>query len=295
MGVSALLDELLAEGHGKEAPPASPVRELRQQAEIAAEDLSCCQVTPRSRQIAELCGEMDCCLASLGRWEEESRLRVQALRQDLEQQYGFAYEEGGGATCIKDWELKDVDEPDELQQQEAYCRALSGGKVDDLPLLTRSRSASPVRSMHQVVEDPLRRADEERIAKLRAEVESLRHKEAEMQQEIMQQWLECEALEGSAPPASELSTLCREADRLLGEEGRSLCDTRAEMLEPSALGATDQVEGMEARLAEAQSGLVHMEGHLNSARSQIDSDLAELERLFNEREGDPGPARIGLA
>merc|ERR1719204_1956639 len=300
MGVSALLDVLLAEGHaGKEAPPSSPVLEVERNPG-SPDELAYCQVSPRSRQIAELCGEMDTCLASLGRWEEESRRRVELLRQDLEQQYGFSYEERG-AVGLQDWELKDIDEPDDLQQEalagEVYCQALS-------PSIVRSSSNSPPRltplqAAEGVLlrrEDLLRHADEERIARLRAEVESLRCKEVEMQQEIMQQWLDCENMDPSASGPSELSALCREADRVLGEG--SLFNSRTEMLLPQVPGGASEIDGvddMEARLAEAQKGLAQMEGAMHSSRSQIDSELAELEQLLADRETQPcaGVARLG--
>jgi len=309
MGVTALLDELLAEGAGtggRELPPSpDPEHEIAYTRAGAAQDgINGCrqainEVSPRSRQIAELCGEMDSCLASLSKWEEDSRCRVEALRKGLEAEYGFGFED---KVRFPAWELRDIDSedaPDEplersapglLDQEElvgeAYCRALALGTSSPEPRTEDLRREAST--------DPLRRADEERIAKLRAEVENLRQKEAEMQQEIFQQWLDAEALEGSGSAAaaaaampvgansSNISFLCREADQILGETGGGDSPARAKLAAEDEEECAE-MEEIEARLAAVQDGITHMEGNLDSARSMVDSELSELEKLLADR------------
>mmetsp|Transcript_37617 Transcript_37617/g.95298 ORF Transcript_37617/g.95298 Transcript_37617/m.95298 type:complete len:325 (-) Transcript_37617:58-1032(-) len=301
MGVTALLDELLAENCGREPPPSSPVYEPREQVEDGLDRTGSPEVSPRSRDIAELCGEMDSCLASLGHWEEESRLRVLALRKDLEAQYGFAFDEN--AARFPAWEAQDciASDPEDDNLNGSYMRLLEkeelvieahrraiAAQASDLEKRPGSAGSlmatSPLKAstprISRALHDPQRQNDEDRIAKLRAEVDILRQREAEMQQEIMQQWLEIEGAEGS-PERSDTSALCCEADYLLRDGSPAPAMTTLEVM--AAIDAEEQEEfaRMEARLASAQAGLGAMEAALDSARSEMDSELSELERLLS--------------
>mmetsp|Transcript_89320 Transcript_89320/g.255812 ORF Transcript_89320/g.255812 Transcript_89320/m.255812 type:complete len:326 (-) Transcript_89320:64-1041(-) len=302
MGVTALLDELLAENCGRETPPSSPVYEPRERVEEGLGRPGGPEVSPRSRDIAELCGEMDSCLASLGQWEEESRLRVLALRKDLEAQYGFAFDEN--AARFPAWEAQDCiasDPEDEnlngsyrrlLEKEElvieAHRRAIAAqardleerpGSAGSLMATSPLKASTP--RISRILHDPQRQNDEDRISKLKAEVDILRQREAEMQQEIMQQWLEIEGAEGSPERSSDLSALCCEADCLLRDGSPAPAMTTLEVM--AAIDAEEQEEfaRMEARLASAQAGLGAMEAALDSARSEMDSELSELERLLS--------------
>lgn len=356
LGVTALLDELLGTGCGREPPPSSPVYDPREPTGsdhfARGSDSEGEVVTPRSKQIAELSAEMDMCLASLGKWEEESRLRVEALRKEMEVKYGMAFDPRAAGGRIAAWEAKEREpsEPEYLGSAllggtyrrlleneelvtEAYSRALhTGSPIDDWlmpgspgslmatsPCRMSSESPSLLLADRPLL-DPSRIEDEARIARLRAEVEALRLREQEMAQEIAQQWAELEAAgadrfedegdaeeednfyraevraSGSACGApsttsacfggsvSNLSALCREADSLLGvappSPGRP-----AAFPPPRSAAAVEDLAVIEARLVNTHGGLKHMEAMICSARSLVDSELSELERMLAREDG----------
>lgn len=284
MGVTALLEELLSD-----RDPLSTSGELVMDMTTGPDIGLGHGVSPRSRQIAELCGEMDSCLESLAKWEEDSRNRVDALKREMESQYGFSYEEQVRFPAVSDLGGYEADGfgglPDEHEDSvdEGCCRAvvqLPEPRVE----FVRGVPCKPLSKL-QLQEDVMRHEDEDRIAKLRAEIEGLKQKEAEMQQEIIQQWLDVEALDGWAPGVAEVqasdirsvefSVLCAEADNVLAN---GCVGDRP----PSYSGVV--IEGLEARLREARGGLSYMEDRLDSARSRVDSEISELEKLLAERD-----------
>jgi len=277
-----LLDDLLAEGAKalSERDPSSPSLATRGPSTSDATapspgSLSCCQVSPRTRQIAELCGEMDACLSSLGRWEEDRRGRLMPMAEDLQ---------------VKDFDDLDTPRPQEV------AGAAAGQVMDDV-VVRHSASivsaascglSSPSRlSKLQVVENSMRAADEDRIASLRAELENLRRRDAEMEQEVARDW---HTDEQNVPlgyaSLSDFSALCREAHEALAES--STCDGRGD---PAAIHSDEDIDSVEAKLLQAQSGLAEVEGALQSARSHIDWEIAELERLMADC-GDASPGGL---
>lgn len=294
-----MLDELLAEVPGKELPlaPTQEVDEISRSGDA--------QATPRSRQIADLCGEVDSCLAALDRMEEENKHRAQALRREMQAdsvQFPTLTSpisdgcEASGELSLSHQRRRAQDREDAIY--DAYYQAASVSPSRSrvqLPVpVHRPGSPSLVTSptSMQAEEESLRRADEARIAKLRNEVEGLRVKEADMQREIMQQWLDVEALDGSVPAASEveaapsaaLSALVAEANSVLGDLDSSL---------PGRRPTDDEraIDSLEQRLAEAQQDLGHMEGVLGSAEGALDCEIKELERMLAAETADPAALR----
>lgn len=297
-GVSALLDELLSEDaavgahdgvNREEAFPSPELHPSMSKGETSyswegPESLACLQVSPREQQLAELAGEVDACLATLERWEEDRRADLEALQKDLEQQDAVAGDNNG--LDIADWELKDVDDPDEATRRDpaqVVCHAFTGRLHTDSPSIVRSEAsasraqspAAPRLAAMQASEEAMRHHDEKRIAALRVDLERLRGRDAELQQEFAQ---------ASVHTASDLAALCQEADCVLGEV--NITSLRTGQADVGDTADFSTVADLETQLVQAQRGLSQLEGTMNSACSHVDSEIAELERLLNDRDGD---------
>lgn len=288
LGVSALLDELLAEVPGKaqDSIPLPPMSErseeafsarvLEQQAlKQAEQEMPDREVlmTPRAAQIAELCGEMDSCMAALDKMEQDNKLRHQALQREL---------------AVMDQHRVDYPalfSPGSASEAEAEV-GFSRVDTDGYQL-----ESSPAPTDHRKTEDPFAASDEERIAKLRNEVEALRIREAEMQRELEQQWLDFEAMGGSPNHSAsevegvhtsefrsvDLAALVQEADNVLGEADLVLGARQYDEQVPINTAALSQLE---YRLAEAQRDLGNLEGIMDSAGGALDAEINELEQLL---------------
>jgi len=294
LGVNALLDELLADVPGKDLAM-TPMREGDEQE--SGVGLAEPMTTPRSRsrQIAELCGEMDSCLAALDRMEESNRLKQQAVRKEMEAE-----------ESILTSPISPMLEGDSLA--DAYYQASvspSRSVAAQLPMPTAAAGSPTVLSASlqalQDDEELLRQSDEERIARLRNEVEGLRVREAQQHEEILQHQhlLDVMAMdEASLRAASEveavpseirsadLSALVAEADDVLADfeaqfPGAGGGGVAADLQQLGQAGPLGTLERLELRLGQASRGLGHMEGAL-------DSELHELEKILAaQTQNDP--------
>lgn len=260
LGVTGLLDELLMEESKLEVAMAAMTgrgqSEEEPEQQLSAED---------QQQLAELHDEVDGCLASLGNWEEESRLRREKLEKELEAQYGF--------SCKDDMQSspKAVDS-DDSEKDEDMSRYLGGANRrqhrHQAPLEVRSPALDTQAPVHGASvksqgREAARSADAERLEKLRAEVESMRQREASGLGPY--DAMPSDDLEVSLSGTMGFSGLCTEIDAMM--VGNSLSNTSAEE---------------QSTIDDARSGLDKMDNALSGARSRLDNDILEMEKLLAE-------------
>lgn len=304
LGVTALLDELLA--RDAEAEEASPVVAPAEtsaapaEAQAAATGLSCAERTVESegtanggdapwkpneveqeaeaevsRQVAELCGEVDACLESMANWEEESRQRREALKRELEAQYGFSYEEASldGPRVEAESGLEEEEEENEEMNVSAYIRGAEPlvASMLEVPMAQRAVPAAHYRAFDGQ-DEAMRLADEARIERLRNEVEKLRRRGAQV--EAVQEEVSGVDLDGSC-----MREWCAEVDAALGMP-------MDDSLDMSYYGGPGGMEGglelIDNRLASAMEHGSDIEGALNVANLRIEAELGDLDRLLSE-------------
>jgi len=302
LGVTALLDELLAKEAEEAGPAVVPekVAAVPAEAQAANTDPSCVEGTKESegavggddasyepneveqeaeaevsRQVAELCGEVDACLESMANWEEESRQRREALKRELEAQYGFSYEDSmlDGPRVEAESGLEEDEEENEEMNVSAYIRGAEPlvASMMDPPMAQRAVPAAHYRALDGQ-DEAMRLADEARIERLRAEVEKLRRRGA--QGEAAQ-----EEVSGTDLDSSCMREWCAEVDAALGMP-------MDDSLDMSYYGGPGDMEsGMEIidnRLASAMEHGRDIEGALNVANMRIEAELGDLDRLLSE-------------
>lgn len=141
LGVTELLAELLGNGDARAdeevrgVAPFAPPQRVADGADVAdgtdgggtrgtSRQASICEdggeqpEAEHRRQLAELRGEVDRCLASLDDWREDQKRDRDALLRDLERQYGFSYEADGPCTRADAAATAALDEPESLA---AWC------------------------------------------------------------------------------------------------------------------------------------------------------------------------------
>lgn len=258
-GATGLLQELLAEQAAiASVPEAANPEEAEGEEEEAAEV---------AKEIRALHDEMDDCLASLDQWRAERKQESEAMLRDME------------ALCNA--------QSDELEVAEEETKnddALSSGAEDAEPVekavtVSRCIAASAERPAQmglgvQSLEVP--EQEQARMAALRAEVEALRCREAEMESRLHSDaGIAAEALDASLPYGLGLSDWCSEVDAVLA-------------LDPSK---TDGFGALENELMEVAEHVGATEGALESAGCRIEAELGELERMLAECDAQVARAR----
>jgi len=214
------------------------------------------------QQLAELHDEVDGCLASLGNWEEESRLRREKLEKEMEAQYGF--------SCTDEMQSaqKEVDS-DDSEKDEDMSRYLGGANRRQhrhQAVATPARAMDTQAPVHGASaksqgREAARSADAERLEKLRAEVEDMRKREAAGLGPY--DAMPSDDLEVSMSGTMGFSGMCTEIDAM----GNSFSNTSAEE---------------HSTIDDARSGLDKMDEKLSGARSRLDNDILEMEKLLAE-------------
>jgi len=309
LSVTALLDDLLAEQGRNDADPSKFAPPLRPDAGIAEAKRLCAGdddghggQTEEEQQLAELCGEMDACLASLNGWEAQRERDREALKKQLEAQYGFSYEDavldtaedpgknGGQDEYLQaDREtLADSDDCEAALESEPIPSSGSlarGGPGRDLPDSGCSvvEQPAPFSRMGDVMDAEL--DANVRLNKLRAEVEVLR-KNA-LAEATSSPWdddvsaLDVSALDGFAaldssavgPDNSALDSSaaqwCRDVEAVLGSGGGDS-------------GGDFDLAALDAKMAMAlnQGGEINLA--MENANARIDAELADLDKMMAE-------------
>jgi len=274
--MTALLDELLGVSSHKQGDATAP-----EASTAPSPNSPCGDGSPSSdAQLAELCGEiedlnteMDACIASIGRWEEESRQRREALERELERCYAGGHaslraeahgpsEEGG--------EYRQDDLDLELQAFNALVRSSASRSASPQPLEGRGLNRLEdleldleASAEHMLTEAAKQAAeDEERIARLRAEVGELRSRRFPSADTLAEP-----DLSPSGPSA---------ALRV-----RSLEDSlRSKHFDVDVdAGAMHELEG---RLQDARKYLGTLEDAVEEANLSVEDEINELEQLLNE-------------
>jgi hypothetical protein len=208
------------------------------------------------QQLAELHNDVDGCLASLEGWEEESRLRRIRLEKELEEQYRF------DSSMDRDEADGSFDENTDIGRYLGDIGTRSQHESSQPSSYELSNvSAPPCTRAHD--RDETRRADADRIAKLRAEVEALRQQEAQQEAMGFGPWddMQSDDPNDTLIGASALSAWCEEVDDVLGD---TCFDANA------------------GGLTRVRDGLNHMDSALDAAQTRVETDLEEMEKLLAE-------------
>lgn len=297
LGVTQLLDELLAEqavhqAAQLEATEADAADDDAEQGEGAEEDTAggvMRQEREVARQVAELCGDLDACLASMGAWEEEGRQRREVLKRELEAQYGFTYEEAVEAKTVYDSRQENADESplgseaaeeDDNEENRGQVAPYSTSPPPFLACgLLAAPSAIPYAAPFAIaplggVDEARLLADEARLARLREEVEELRQQS--LQAETARISFEAQAF----PPDADLSAWCLEVDKAL--VAAPLPPSLGAASPGLGLAECEGLEEIEEALASARAHAGRMESDLSVAHARIESELSDLDRLLSE-------------
>jgi len=297
LGVTALLDDLLKEeaklDRDMAAMTGRPIPDAAGESqELAGEEEP--QLSPEDqRALAELHEEVDGCLAGMDDWREESRLRRLKLEKELEAEFGFSCHVETDARIMGDSLTEGDESPtqtSELCQPDAedavdehdMSRYLGGAgrrqhREERAPLaplmdaqIPRTHDAwTSGSSAKAEVRDEARRADVDRIEKLRAEVEAMR-----------QQQVALDAYDGMVPDddlADTMTTMpgmgqtgmndwCAEVDAVLGGD-----------LDPSFSADLNGIGYLQAR-----EGLNEIDSGLEAASSRVNADILEMEKMLEE-------------
>eukprot|EP00929_Paragymnodinium_shiwhaense_P038079 TRINITY_DN20185_c0_g1_i2.p1 TRINITY_DN20185_c0_g1~~TRINITY_DN20185_c0_g1_i2.p1 ORF type:complete len:313 (-),score=116.92 TRINITY_DN20185_c0_g1_i2:169-1107(-) len=292
LSLSCLLDDLLAEQGGEASGAASPKQRNRgmgaihenappHDGELSPEEEAAllAEQEDQARQLAELCGEMDSALASLGDWELRHEKGIEALKKQLEAQYGFSYEEAsddvesdGPDMCAQLIDegpkigeaaraLQDAEKVRAKASRPPMKLATSGGHTESTRLPQPANG-----SVEQLLED------EARLSALRAEVEMLRQKELAAARACAP---------GENTPLTEgaldelgidgLSQWVTDVDAVLGQ-----CDLDINPVDAAELATLD------ARLVDAHKHAHLMQHAMDDVKARLDDELNDLDAMMAE-------------
>lgn len=269
LGVTGLLNELLA-------AQANGAADGEGGCSTGAED----EPEPEEAEVSDLAllhGEVDACLMSLGNWEAESRQRREELKMELEAKYGFSYEEAlesvspsgeGHLHRRLDEGLASEDEGDEELSARRAVFAPRGR-----PMF--GSAAPPVDgAADAMLSNSMQRADEGRLAMLRAEVEELRRRSAEADVSHFTDAQAGEANDEMIGTANGLAAWCAELDQVLDSPGLPTQPWDENTSELQVL------EEYEQTLQSARSQADRMEGALGDAYARMEAEIGDLEKLL---------------
>lgn len=257
--VTALLDELLGVGSAQAVEPAA--REASNAPTPTGAGAS--RLNLLCGEIDELSSEMDACIASMGRWEEESRHRREALERELERCYGAGR---ASLLAVRKRTCEDLDS--ELEN----CYGLANGSSTCNAVLLETAEVSPTSSsagrqdrrvgFQAALQDPVSSAeqilaaaaqvaaeDEARIAKLRAEVEHLK---------------------------------CRQPAEFSTGSTVDIDERRIPAGTEDSIDVDDEISALEGRLEDARNYLDGVEDAIVEANFNVDAEIHELEKLLND-------------
>eukprot|EP00929_Paragymnodinium_shiwhaense_P038078 TRINITY_DN20185_c0_g1_i1.p1 TRINITY_DN20185_c0_g1~~TRINITY_DN20185_c0_g1_i1.p1 ORF type:complete len:338 (-),score=120.24 TRINITY_DN20185_c0_g1_i1:169-1182(-) len=317
LSLSCLLDDLLAEQGGEASGAASPKQRNRgmgaihenappHDGELSPEEEAAllAEQEDQARQLAELCGEMDSALASLGDWELRHEKGIEALKKQLEAQYGFSYEEAlatapppssSASLSLQALLSPSVEASDDVESDGPdMCAQLidEGPKIgeaaralQDAEKVRAKASRPPMKlatsgghtestrlpqpangSVEQLLED------EARLSALRAEVEMLRQKELAAARACAP---------GENTPLTEgaldelgidgLSQWVTDVDAVLGQ-----CDLDINPVDAAELATLD------ARLVDAHKHAHLMQHAMDDVKARLDDELNDLDAMMAE-------------
>jgi len=328
LGVSALLDELLAKEAVEEAkelaaaPAATPAAAAGGERE--AKGAECARAAAEdevSRQMAELCGEMDDCLSSLEKWQGEREGQKEALKAELAKKYGFGYDdeepraapegseradgssEGAdpASLVVEGRRLEALAQDEEEEDGPDMCaQTISGGgaegrrveglTVEGQGIIAAQDDAQEADSPSSRLQDTRDLEDEVRLGRLRYEIEN-----AEEEARLARLRLEIEALRkrelemGTAPfdlddsVALDSSLALGNLAEWCGEVDAAVRAADCEWSFGATAGDEELLIGaQEDRLRCAQDNLAHMGDALDLARDRMDAEIKELEKMLQE-------------
>jgi len=267
LGVTALLDELLKDEQKLDRDMAAFTGAADPTPQEEAEEP---QLSPEDQQaLSELHTDMDSCLASLEDWKEESRLRRIKLERELEAEFGFSnaspdMDESQGEE--PDSESEDVTAVDMSRYLGGAGRRQHGQRQPLSPLKDSQANMAGISSgkAKAKAKDDARLADQERIDKLRAEVEAMRQQDAyNMSSAEFASYDPSDDLGGAMPDASKLNDWCDEVDAALEDPSFG-----------TGFGT--------AMAGSAQEGLNDMQLGMQAAQSRVEADILEMEKLMAE-------------
>eukprot|EP00930_Biecheleria_cincta_P053337 TRINITY_DN3876_c0_g1_i1.p1 TRINITY_DN3876_c0_g1~~TRINITY_DN3876_c0_g1_i1.p1 ORF type:complete len:294 (+),score=81.23 TRINITY_DN3876_c0_g1_i1:68-883(+) len=264
-GATGLLQELLAEQAAKTSQPAAADPEG---AEEEAEEEEAAEV---AKEIRALHDEMDDCLASLDQWRAERKQESEAMLRDME------------ALCNAQSNELEVAE-EETKNDDALSSGAEDAEPVEKPVAVRKCVAAgaerPAQMSFAVQSLEVPEQEQARLAALRAEVEALRSREAEMERRLHgDAGIAAEALDSSLPDGLGLSEWCSEVDAVLA-------------LDPLS---TDGFGALENELKTVAEHVGATKGSLESAGCRIEAELGELERMLAECDAQMARARAAQA
>lgn len=271
LGVTALLDELLANQNDQ------PGDDTDAQQPLAFIPPGRGNDDAMNQQVQALSTEVDDCLASLDTFNQDRKAQNEKLQKELEAKYGFSYEE---ALAFEPGNIGgSADEEDEAQalRDDELTKRYLGITEQSQREGDRARIAAMVVAPACPVftADASRQQDEARIAKLRAEVEEMKHRgetgEAAYQMPAVTA-LENDDFNKHLSAMSELNDWRAEVDAALGLPDAEL----------TGAYSAEGLESMENQLADARIRGNQMDGELCSAKTRIDAELNDLETLLSE-------------
>lgn len=224
------------------------------------------QLSAEDRQaLAELHKDVDGCLLSLEGWREESRLRREKLENELAAEFGFIChsenETKSGEECQHAEDLsQDLHEDADMGRYVGGAGARQHRHREPLGPATGAQAGLPAAvGAKAEARDETRRADAERIEKLRAEVEAMRQQEAAGPYGV------------GTPDDSDDSAMP------VGIEGLSgWCEEVDAVLQDPAF--TTDLGGF----VRSRKNLHEMDTGLEAAQAHIDAEILEMEELLAE-------------
>jgi len=240
-----------------------------------------------SQQIADLCGELDSCLGNLDEWQKQGSRRVENLKRELAKEFGTSYKEPDQLSHGA-WLLQDVDDEGNASTAASVSAPQGDGTpASSMPGVQLPASSSAADAWEQADRHRLAVAaaaahasqEQARLQKLRQEVESLRRK-SEQQEWDQSAGLPETALEpsGGASAFNVLDGWGDEVDSMLGLRSQHESEI------PDLTVGELNLEDLERRLNEAQSGVLEAEHALDSARARLAGQVGELDALMRECE-----------
>eukprot|EP00931_Biecheleriopsis_adriatica_P105561 TRINITY_DN8012_c0_g1_i1.p1 TRINITY_DN8012_c0_g1~~TRINITY_DN8012_c0_g1_i1.p1 ORF type:complete len:266 (+),score=107.09 TRINITY_DN8012_c0_g1_i1:43-840(+) len=245
-GATGLLNELLAEQAALVEPQEQ--ESLEPQPQERDEEVA--------QEIRALHEEMDDCLASLAQWRQEREREREVMEREFEAKC---------AAQLRELQAERFEEDDQATRLEEEDEAHSSGAEDAEPMeLAEAKRPAPAAcpAMPSTIAPPQATEADSRLASLRAEVEALRRKEAEVERRFMADAANSEeVLEASPPGGLGLTQWCAEVDAALGQDAGSSGALEEQMLKArERVGAT--------------------EGALELAGNRLEGELSELERML---------------
>eukprot|EP00440_Ansanella_granifera_P056256 gb/GFBE01060973.1/.p1 GENE.gb/GFBE01060973.1/~~gb/GFBE01060973.1/.p1 ORF type:complete len:268 (+),score=76.17 gb/GFBE01060973.1/:1-804(+) len=262
-GATGLLNELLAEQAAREE---TEQPEALQSTEEPKEDEEDEQVAQELRALHE---EMDDCLSGLAQWRQDRERENQAIERELEAKYARQLKDFQNMDEAPDQaaESSGAEDAEPVEAPAARPRAVAAAVVSEVP-------RSMVAGLSSIPAAESSTEADARLAGLRAEVEALRRREAEVEKRFQNDAVVANSALDTSTNLG-LTQWCLEVDAAVGS---------------NAGAESDDLEG---QLLKARGLVGKTEGALESAGCRLEAELSELERMLSECDALKARARAG--